>query len=119
VDRLISGLDEIAAPDWIVRLRPSGALPVPDREALAKAVEALRPRFAALELDLAALRLVADGDHCDLPLDLILREVHQRLLRLANDPSDGLPERFPKKTLPEPDASVIARALIQFRSLLH
>ncbi|MBV8075623.1 MAG: hypothetical protein JO284_04470, partial [Planctomycetaceae bacterium] len=44
--------------------------------------------------------------------------VHRRLVRLARDPTDGLPATFPKD-LPRPDAEVIARALDRFRGLLH
>ncbi len=117
VRRLVAGLGEDASSDRIVRVTPTGGLPLAARAELESAVEGLRGRFASLILDLSGLRMVADGD-VDLPLDSILREAHRRLLRLADDPADGVPKRFPGE-LPAPDAEVIARAMGRFRGLLH
>ncbi|MBV8075521.1 MAG: DNA repair exonuclease [Planctomycetaceae bacterium] len=117
VGRLLAELDGLASPDRVVRVRPAGALPIAERAALAAAVDARKSRFTALLYDPIDLRPLADED-ADLPYDPVIREVHRRLVRLARDPTDGLPATFPKD-LPRPDAEVIARALDRFRGLLH
>jgi len=117
VARFLGELDELDPRDRIVRVVPTGALPVASRVALAEAIEGRAPRFADLALDLAGLRLVADSDAA-WPADPILREVARRLGELAADPTGKLPAAFPD-TVPAPDAEAIVQALRRFRGLLH
>lgn len=114
--RLDRTLDDLAAADRIVRVRPHGALGVADRKALEARIEPASSRFAGLLLDLRDLRLQVDRDG-EPPPDPILREVHRRLLRLLADPADAVPSGLPAD-LPTADAEVVQRAFARFQGLL-
>jgi hypothetical protein len=100
----------------IVRVLPRGALTVADRQALEALIESRRPAFASLHLDPRHLRLVVEGE-CEPPRDPLLQEVQRRLIRLATNPTDGLPVGLPPE-LPQPDSDDVQRALARFRDLL-
>jgi len=116
VRRLLEVLSRKASPTTLARVRPKGALAVAARIALEAEIEARSSAFACLAWDGRDLRAAMDPDD-DLPRDPLIREVYDRLRRLAADPADGPPEGLPKD-VPGPDADVVTRALSYFRGQL-
>ena len=94
VGRLLADLNGLASPDRIVRVRPAGPSRSPTRRVAAAFERAQTPvRRPAIRPVRPPPRGRSDAD---LPLNPVIREVHLRLARLAQDPSDGFPSHLPR-----------------------